>query len=142
MPLGHEAEEKLMKHLQTSSAVAVQKNPCLSIEERQLQARYQAQDVIWFDFATLCGSPRSQNDYLELASRFSTFIVSDIPKLTPQMATSARRLTWLIDVAYDYKTTLFLSAAVPARELYVQGLMANEFIRTVSRLTEMCIECS
>ena len=32
---------------------------------------------MWFDFRTLCGGPRSQNDYLELASRFHTVVLAD-----------------------------------------------------------------
>jgi cell division protein ZapE len=92
---------------------------------------------VWFDFATLCGGPRSQNDYLELSNRFHAVILSDVPQMTPRMASEARRFTWLIDVFYDHKVKLLMSAAVPAEELYVEGPMANEFARTVSRIIEM-----
>ena len=93
--------------------------------------------MVWFDFATLCGGPRSQNDYLELASRFHAVILSDVPKMSPRNASEARRFTWLIDVFYDHKVKLLMSAEVTAEELYVEGPMANEFARTVSRITEM-----
>src|SRR3546814_494987 len=88
-------------------------------------------------FDTLCGGARSQNDYLELASRFRTVILSDVPRMASRDASPARRFTWLIDVFYDHKIKLIMSAQCEPEELYTQGPMANEFQRTVSRIMEM-----
>jgi cell division protein ZapE len=112
-------------------------DPVLQIEARKIYARRKAGGLVWFDFKTLCGGPRSQNDYLELATQFHTVLLSDVPQMAPRMASEARRFTWLVDVLYDRRVKLIMSAAVPAVELYTEGLMANEFARTVSRLHEM-----
>lgn len=112
-------------------------SPLLRIEQRKLFALRRAGQVVWFDFATLCGGPRSQNDYLELANRFHTIILSNVPQMTPRMASEARRFTWLIDVLYDHKVKLLISAEVPPAELYFGGPLVNEFARTVSRIIEM-----
>jgi len=112
-------------------------DPLLTVEARTLKARRRAGSVVWFDFATLCEGPRSQLDYLELARRFTVVIVSDVPQLTPDMGNAARRFTWLVDVLYDHRVKLLVSAAVPAEELYVSGPNSQEFPRTVSRLMEM-----
>jgi cell division protein ZapE len=135
-PLGADADRAL-RHAFRDIAATPDESPRLFIEQRELNALRRADGVVWFDFATLCGGPRSQNDYLELASRFHTVIVSDIPLLTPSMSSAARRFTWLIDVLYDHRIQLLLSAQAPADQLYVEGPMAHEFARTVSRLTEM-----
>ncbi|WP_394064910.1 cell division protein ZapE [Alcaligenes sp. WGS1538] len=111
--------------------------PVLTVENRELRAVALSGSVVWFDFTTLCESARSQNDYLELATRFQTVILSDVPRMTARDASAARRFTWLVDVFYDHKVKFIMSAAVPAEELYVDGPMANEFHRTVSRLLEM-----
>ncbi len=138
MPLGPAADQAL-EMVFNSLKQGLDENTLLHIGQREIRALRCVKDVVWFDFETLCGNqqPRSQNDYLELASRFHAIIVSNVPRMTPQQVAEARRFTWFIDVLYDQKVKLFLSAAVPADELYTSGPLANEFSRTVSRLTEM-----
>jgi cell division protein ZapE len=109
----------------------------LHIEHRNLQALKRAGGVVWFDFNTLCGGPRSQNDYLEIASRFHTVLLSHVPQMPPRLASEARRFTWLVDVLYDRRVKLVMSAAVAPEQLYTEGPLAHEFPRTVSRLHEM-----
>jgi len=135
-PLGADADRALRAAFSQLAAVP-DESPLLRIEKRELKALRRADGVVWFDFATLCGGPRSQNDYLELASRFHTVVLSDVPQMTPRMASEARRFTWLVDVFYDHKVKLLMSAAVEPEALYLEGPMANEFGRTVSRIVEM-----
>jgi cell division protein ZapE len=111
--------------------------PVLNIESRKIWVRRKAGGVVWFDFKSLCGGPRSQNDYLEIATQFHTVFLSDIPHMPLRMASEARRFTWLIDVLYDRRVKLVVSAEVPPVDLYTDGPMAHEFPRTVSRLSEM-----
>ena len=112
-------------------------DPRVHIEQREIRALRHAGGAIWFDFATLCGGPRSQNDYLELASQFHTVILSSVPRMSASMSSEARRFTWLIDVFYDHKVKLIMSAEVAPEQLYTEGAMSNEFHRTVSRIIEM-----
>lgn len=104
---------------------------------RKLPVLHRAPGVIWFDFATLCGGPRSQNDYLWLANQHHTVFLSGVPRMGADMASAARRFTWLVDVLYDHRVKLIISAACAAEELYTEGTQAGEFKRTVSRLIEM-----
>jgi cell division protein ZapE len=135
-PNGAAADKEMRKAFERL-AESADENPVLHIEAREIHARRKAGGVVWFDFKTLCGGPRSQNDYLELASRFHAVILSGVPQMSARMASEARRFTWLIDVFYDHKVKLLMSAAVPPEQLYVDGPMANEFTRTVSRIVEM-----
>ena len=96
-----------------------------------------APGMAWFDFSTLCGGPRSQNDYLELAHGFHTVFLTGVPQMGPEMAAEARRFTWLVDVFYDHRVKLVITAQCPAESLYAAGTHAEEFQRTVSRLIEM-----
>jgi cell division protein ZapE len=123
----------------TFNALAEQhdEDPLLHIESRQISALRKAGGVVWFDFKALCGGPRSQNDYLEIASRFHTVFLSGVPHMPVRMASEARRFTWLVDVLYDRRVKLIMSADVAPEGLYTEGPMSHEFPRTVSRLTEM-----
>jgi cell division protein ZapE len=113
------------------------RNPVLNIESRELRPLHLANGVVWFDFQTLCCGPRSQNDYLEIAKQFHTVILSGVPYMPPRMTNEARRFIWLIDVLYDHKIKLIMSAEVAAQDLYTEGQITAEFSRTVSRLIEM-----
>jgi cell division protein ZapE len=135
-PLGPEADALLEKAFGRLTE-ARDEDPVLHIEHRELRARRRAGGVVWFDFRTLCGGPRSQNDYLEIASRFHTVLLSNVPQMPPRLASEARRFTWLVDVLYDRRVKLVMTAAVPADQLYTEGPLAHEFPRTVSRLAEM-----
>ena len=136
MPLGQTADSAMADAFERL-AEKRDEDPVLNIESRQIRARRKAGGVVWFDFKTLCGGPRSQNDYLEMASRFHTLLLSDVPHMPVRMASEARRFTWLVDVLYDRHVKLIMSAAVPPEALYTEGPLAHEFPRTISRLNEM-----
>lgn len=135
-PLGAEADAA-MRDAFDRLAETQDEDPVLHIEAREIQARRKAGGLVWFDFKTLCGGPRSQNDYLEIATQFHTVLLSDVPHMPVRMASEARRFTWLVDVLYDRRVKLIMSAAVPPEGLYTEGPLVHEFPRTVSRLNEM-----
>ena len=135
-PLG-DAADAAMSDAFARLAEAKDESALLHIEHRELQARRRAGGVVWFDFKQLCGGPRSQNDYLELATQFHTLMLSGVPQMSPRNASEARRFTWLVDVLYDRRVKLILSAETAPEALYTEGPLAHEFPRTVSRLHEM-----
>ena len=135
-PLGADADAAMQQAF-NRLAEARDDEATMQIEHRSLSALRRAGGVVWFDFRTLCGGPRSQNDYLEIASRFHTVLLSGVPQMSPRLASEARRFTWLVDVLYDRRVKLILSAEVQPDLLYTEGPMAHEFPRTVSRLREM-----
>jgi len=135
-PLGAEADAAFRRAFD-ELAEARDEDPVLHIEHREIRSIRRAGGVVWFDFKTLCGGPRSQNDYLELAARFHTVMLSGVPQMSPRLASEARRFTWLVDVLYDRRVKLIVSAEVAPEELYTEGPLVHEFPRTVSRLAEM-----
>ncbi len=136
VPLGSVADAA-MRDAFNKLAETRDEDPTLHIEAREIHARRKAGGVVWFDFKTLCGGPRSQNDYLEIATQFHTVLLSDVPHMPVRMASEARRFTWLVDVLYDRRVKLILSAEVAPEALYTEGPLAHEFPRTASRLHEM-----
>ncbi len=111
--------------------------PVFHLKSRQIPAKRRSGKVIWFEFRELCGKPCSQNDYLEIATQFDTVILSGVPEMSESMASLARRFTLLVDVLYDRRVKLVVAADVAPELLYTKGMLAHEFVRTVSRLQEM-----
>jgi cell division protein ZapE len=113
----------------------------LDVEGRRIPYRRRAGGVVWFDFAVLCGGPRSYADYVDLARRFHTVLLSGVPRMGARNADAARRFTWLADVFYDERVKLVIAAEAPPEALFADGgeakTAAAEFARTVSRLHEM-----
>jgi cell division protein ZapE len=136
VPNGPAADAKLAEDFRQICGEPCPPGP-LTILGRTLVTRDRSLGAVWFDFQELCGGPRSQNDYLELARRYHSMLISDVPKMGRENANEARRFTWLVDVLYDFRVKLILSAEVEAHLLYTEGPNAHEFVRTVSRLIEM-----
>lgn len=114
-----------------------EKNGKLSVQNRLIPFIQCHGKTVWFDFQVLCNIPRSQLDYLELAERFTTFFLSNVPKLDVSNSTLTVLFIQLVDVLYDQGIRLVIYADVSLDALYVQGPMAAEYRRTYSRLKEM-----
>ena len=138
-PLGEAADASLKRSFDSllPANIAVQAGVELEIEGRQIQARYEAEDIVWFEFDSICDGPRSQNDYISLACEYHTVLISNIPALGRAKDDQARRLINLVDEFYDRQVKLMVSAEKPLAELYSTGKLDFEFQRTISRLLEM-----
>jgi cell division protein ZapE len=132
-----EADTRLQHFFHDSAAAAVPDESVLEILDRPVQTRRYATDVAWFDFPDLCQGPRSTEDYIEIARRFQTVILSGVPVLTAEQDDAARRFVSLVDEFYDRRVKLIVSAAAPIDRLYQGTRLAFEFRRTASRLNEM-----
>ncbi|MCK4864893.1 MAG: AFG1 family ATPase [Gammaproteobacteria bacterium] len=115
-------------------------NRVIEINNREIKYISWADDVIWFDFNELCQTNRSAHDYIEIAERFQTVLVSDIQLLDEKDDAAAKRFIHFIDAIYDHNVKLLASANAKPGELYRGSRMKFAFDRTISRLTEMGTE--
>jgi cell division protein ZapE len=109
----------------------------IEIEGRSIPVVRQSSSAVWFDFESICGGPRSQDDYIEIAREYQSVIVSDVPILEPVRENQARRFIALVDELYDRNVNLIVSAAASPVDLYRGDRLKFPFERTVSRLVEM-----
>ena len=136
-PADAAAEAKMLDYFRMVAGEEGKQGGQIEVLGRDIPTVRRGHGVIWFDFRTLCGGPRSQNDYLEISRAYHTVLLSGIPKMSQHQASEARRFTWMIDVFYDHKVKLIATADCPADQLYTEGTQASEFVRTVSRMIEM-----
>ena len=109
----------------------------LTVQQRLIPCIKSSEHAVWFAFDVICNIPRCQLDYLEIADRFDTVFVSDLPILASEDTVRAIMLIHFIDVMYDRGIHLVISAADVASGLYRCGAMVKSFQRTLSRLEEM-----
>jgi cell division protein ZapE len=112
-------------------------DPVLTLNQRVVPVVAVADDVIWFRFADLCEAPLWARDYLEIAQRYHTVFVSDIPRMDEGRDDAAKRFMHLIDALYDHNVKLVATAQDVPENLYSGRYLQFAFARTVSRLAEM-----
>jgi len=109
----------------------------LIINHRVMNTKAISNDVVWFEFNSICMQAHAAPDYLEIAQTFHTVLISNVPVLTESEDDAAKRFIHLIDALYDHKVKLIISASVLPFELYTGKRLKFAFERTISRLTEM-----
>jgi cell division protein ZapE len=99
----------------------------------------QAMGVARLSYADACQRPLGASDYIALARAYHTILLEDVPVIPSARRDEAKRFITLIDVLYERRVKLILSAAAEPPELYQaeSGSEAFEFARTASRLAEM-----
>lgn len=136
-PLGEITEAKMLHAFKALTSNAPNENNHIIVNGRKIHHNGEAEGVIWFEFSELCESARSQEDYLEIATEHHSVLISNVPQMGNDHNDAARRLLNLLDVLYDHKVKLILSADAPVEKIYQGKKLAFEFDRATSRLLEM-----
>lgn len=145
MPADAQADAALARFFEAMTKASYSEDGTIEVGGRSLAFRRRAKGIVWFTFGELCEKPRSQVDYLEIASAYHTVLVSGVPAMAASQTDVVRRFTWLVDVFYDQRVKLVLSADAPPEELVAvrdaaagpDRMVQKEFGRSASRLREM-----
>jgi cell division protein ZapE len=144
-PLDGGADPHLARFFDAMTRASYVEDGSIEMGGRSIAFRRRAKGVIWLEFAELCEKPRSQVDYLDIAGAYHTVLVSNVKRMDAARTDVVRRFTWLVDVFYDQRVKLVMTAEAPPEELLVapekasgaERMVQKEFARTVSRLREM-----
>jgi cell division protein ZapE len=142
VPADSEAEFALNRAWGRMTGRAPCKPRDIAVKGRKLHVPCSAHGVARFSFADICEKPLAASDYLRLARDYHTLIIDRIPVMDYGDRNAAKRFISLIDTLYDNGVKLMASAEADPASLYVatEGVEANEFKRTSSRLIEMSSE--
>ena len=130
-------DSKLEKYFESINGSNYKKDECIIIRGRKIESRYYGDEIIWFDFLTICGDKRSKNDYIDIAKKYKTIIISNVIEMDLEMENEARRFIALVDELYDQNTNLILATNREYKNLYQGDKLKSEYERTNSRLIEM-----
>lgn len=134
---GPAAARAMTQHFERLSGGENDQIESMMVGGRELPVVARSRDIVWIDFDTLCNTPRSTGDYIELATTFHTVLLSDVPVLNENRNDAARRLVNLVDEFYDRHVKLIVSAEADPDALYTGKRLEFEFVRAASRLMEM-----
>jgi cell division protein ZapE len=136
--VGEEVEKRLAEYFTAMIGInAIIEHDPIDVNGRNIPIKQAYKGCAWFEFEDLCVSARSTLDYIELATRFNTILISNIPIMGKLQDDAARRFVNLIDELYDRGVNVVVSAEAAPTELYTGKRMAFEFDRTISRLMEI-----
>src|SRR6202171_1437462 len=141
-PIDEHGDSPRARFFEAMTKATYSENGAIEVGGRAIAFRRRAKGVIWFDFAELFEKPRSQVDYLEIASTYHTVLISGVRRMLPSQSDVIRRFTWLIDIFYDQRVKLVLSAEMQPEDLITttdkgtgaERMVHKEFARTASRL--------
>jgi predicted ATPase len=161
-PLSDEGSDKVEALWKELTKNSVSKPVVLTRQGRNINVPMAAEatDTARFTFSDLCEKPLGAGDYLTIAGEYHTVFITGIPVLTTFEVNEMRRFITMIDVFYEHKTKVVVSAAAEPLQLFQTNVPdpdANNhgdllgtaeytpvvkdevfaFDRTVSRLTEM-----
>ncbi len=136
-PLDADAGQTLMICFEALAPEDVRLDAPLEIAGRDIQTRGIADGIVWFEYAAICETPRSAGDYIEIARRYHTVLLSNVPVMDDEKRDRVVRFIHLVDELYERNVNLILSAAALPEDLYIGGHLSVRFDRARSRLAEM-----
>ena len=136
-PLGADAEQALAICFEALAPQKIRSDTPLEIAGRDIETRGIADGIVWFEYAAICETPRSAGDYIEIARRYHTVLLSNVPIMDDQQRDRVVRFIHLVDELYERNVNLILSAAALPEVLYTGQHLSVRFDRARSRLAEM-----
>ena len=113
-PLGPRASAALDESFQRLTEGARAAPEAIAVKGRKIPVTIAARGVARFSFAELCEAPLGPGDYLTIARRYHTLILSDVPRLDQNKRNEARRFMTLIDALYEHRVKLIIAGRCPA----------------------------
>ena len=136
-PLNKESNFKMNKFFRIITRDRKKSSKSLDIKGRIFLIKEFYEGVVRFTFNELCDKNLGAEDYLEII-KISKFIVIDqIPNFDDINSNQQQRFITLIDIVYDKKILIAVTAEKSLDELTSSKSLKEPFKRTISRLYEL-----
>ena len=136
-PLNEETNFKMNKYFRMVSKGKKKKNKILNIKGRDFQIKEFYEGIVRFNFNELCNQNLGAEDYLEMIKVSEFIFIDKIPQFDDINSNEQQRFITLIDIVYEKKIPIAVSAKKKLNELNSSKLLKEPFKRTISRLYEL-----
>lgn len=113
------------------------KSKKLKVWGREVVIKKTCENIAVINFDDICRLDFSAADYREIAKNFDLIFLLKVPKLSKEDVNEARRFILFIDEIYENNVALIILSQTKAEKIYENGIGAEAFKRTVSRLNEI-----
>jgi len=136
-PLNQESNFKMNKFFRIISKDRKKTIQSLNIKGRDFLIEEFHEGVIRFKFDELCDKNLGAEDYLEIVKVSKFMVIDQIPNFDNINSNQQHRFITLIDIVYDKKIPLAVTAENSLDELTTSQSLKEPFKRTISRLYEL-----
>ncbi len=136
-PLNQENNFKMNKFFRIISKNKKKASRSLDIKGREILIKEFYEGVVRFKFEELCGKNLGAEDYLEIVKISKFMVIDQIPKFDDINSNQQQRFITLIDILYDKKIPIAVTAEKNLDKLTSSKSLKEPFKRTISRLYEL-----
>ncbi len=136
-PLNEETNFKMNKYFRIVSKGKKKINKILNIKGRDFQIKEFYEGIVRFTFNELCDQNLGAEDYLEIIKVSESIFIDKVPQFDDINSNQQHRFITLIDIVYDKKIPIAVSAEKKLDELNSSKSLKEPFKRTISRLYEL-----
>ena len=136
-PLNQESNFKMNKFFRIISKDKKKTTQSLDIKGREFLIKEFYEGVVKFTFKELCDKNLGAEDYLEIVKLSKFIAIDQIPKFDDINSNQQHRFITLIDIVYDKKIPIAVTAEKNLDELTSSKSLKEPFKRTISRLYEL-----
>ena len=136
-PLNEESNFKMNKFFRIISKNRKKTTQSLDIKGREFLIKEFYEGVVKFTFKELCDKNLGAEDYLEIIKVSKFMAIDQIPKFDDINSNQQHRFITLIDIVYDKKIPIAVTAEKNLDELTSSKSLKEPFKRTISRLYEL-----
>ena len=109
----------------------------ITVKGRKININNYYDGIARFDFKDLCEKNLGAEDYIKIAENCNFVFIENIPNFNNQNLNQQQRFIILIDVFYEKKIPLMISAAFQLENISSSKYLENTYKRTISRLFEL-----
>ncbi len=125
---------QIFRKLTKNKKIQVKK---IKIKGREFKIKNYFDGIARFKFKELCNQNIGAEDYIKIAEQCSFIIIEEIPNFNDQNINQQHRFITLIDIIYEKKISLLVSALSRIEDFGTSKKLSRPFKRTLSRLYEL-----
>ena len=136
-PLNKESNFQMNKFFRIISKDRKKTTQILDIKGREFQIKEFYEGVVRLTFNELCNENLGAEDYIEIVKVSKFIFIDQIPQFDDINSNQQHRFITLIDIIYDKKIPIAVTAEKNLNELTSSKSLKKPFKRTISRLYEL-----